>query len=309
VEVVLKILMTGATGLIGRNLSKTLTEDGHTVVSLSRSSKKPAGLAAAEHHQWDYEKGMPPDASLSEIDAVMNLAGEPIAAHRWSDDQKRLMRESRVILTKKLVDSFRTLDRRPAVFVSGSAVGYYGDRKDEVLEETSPPGRGFMSELCEEWEREAMRAVELGIRVVLVRTGVVLSAQGGALKKMLPPFKLGVGGPMGSGKQWFPWIHIDDIVGIFRHAIYTSTITGPLNGSAPQPVTNAEFTRELAGALHRPAFLPVPRIAMQVLMGEMSEVVFVSERAVPKAVLASGYKFAFSTLASALANLFEKDMD
>ncbi len=191
------------------------------------------------------------------------------------------------------------------MLVSGSAVGFYGDRGAEQLEETSPAGRGFMSEICVEWEREAARAAEAGIRVVQVRTGVVLSSRGGALQKMLAPFKLGLGGPLGSGKQWFPWIHETDIVGIFRHGLDTSGLSGPVNGVAPQPITNGEFTRELARALRRPAFLPVPEMALKVLIGEMSEVLFGSQRVLPTVALESGYVFQYSLLASALANLVD----
>jgi uncharacterized protein (TIGR01777 family) len=299
----MKILVIGATGLIGRGLCRSLTDDGHTIVALSRSPGKPAGLAVAEVHQWDSEAGGPPEAALNGVDAVANLAGEPIVARRWSDEQKKLIRDSRVVTTRKLVEGLRSLNHKPGVLVGGSAVGFYGDRGDEQLVETSSPGGGFMSEVCQEWESEAARAAALGIRVVQVRTGVVLSRKGGALQKMLPPFKLGVGGPLGSGRQWFPWIHIDDIVGIIRHAILTSSLAGPVNGAAPQAVNNAEFTRELGRVLHRPAFLPVPEVALRLLMGEMSEVLFVSQRVVPEAALASGYEFKFPLLAPALEEL------
>jgi uncharacterized protein (TIGR01777 family) len=299
----MKILVTGATGVIGRSLCRALTADGHAVAAVSRSPVKPQGLSVAEVFPWDPQSGPLPQAALDGVDAVVNLAGEPLDARRWNDQQKRLIRDSRIVTTRNLVGGLSSVDRKPAVLVSGSAVGFYGDRGDEQLEETSPAGHGFMSEVCEEWEREAGRAAELGIRVVQVRTGVVLSAQGGALQKMLAPFKLGLGGPLGSGKQWFPWIHVKDIVGIFRHAILTSTLAGPVNGVAPEPVTNREFTRELARALHRPAFLPVPEMALRVLMGEMSAVLFGSQRVVPKAALSSGYEFHYPLLASALADL------
>jgi uncharacterized protein (TIGR01777 family) len=299
----MKILVIGATGLIGRSVCRALTEEGHKVSAVSRSSAKSPGLAVAEFHQWDSQAGPLSPAAIEAVDAVVNLAGEPIDARRWSDQQKKLIRDSRVVTTRNLVEGLRSVDRPPAVFVSGSAVGFYGDRGAEQLDESSARGRGFMSEICEEWERESLRATEAGIRVVQVRTGVVLSAEGGALKKMIAPFKLGIGGPLGSGKQWFPWIHISDIVGIFRHSIYTATLAGPVNGVAPKPVTNAEFTRELARALHRPAFLPVPEMALKVLMGEMSSVLFGSLRVVPKAALASGYKFQHPSLAEALADL------
>ena len=302
----MKILITGATGLIGRALCHALNEDGHTIVGVSRSSRKPAGLEVAEMHEWDSQAGPPPEAALDQVDAVINLAGEPIAAKRWSDQQKKSIRDSRILTTRNLVEGMRRAKRQPQVFVSSSAVGYYGNRGDERLEETSRPGRGFMSEVCQEWEREATRVSELGLRVVLVRTGVVLSSNGGALEKMLPPFKLGVGGRLGSGKQWFPWIHIDDIVGIFRHSILNAKVTGPINGAAPQAATNAEFTRELGHALHRPAFLPVPEIALRVLMGEMANVLFDSQRVIPAAALASGYEFRHPQLGPALADVLSR---
>jgi hypothetical protein len=299
----MRILVTGATGLIGSSICKTLSSKGHAVVGLSRSLRKPAGLAVEEIYQWDPQTGPPPKESLSGVDAVVNLAGEPLDARRWDDRQKRLIRDSRVITTRKLVEGLRSMDRKPEVLVSGSAVGFYGDRGDEQLEETSPPGSGFISEVCQEWEAEAGRASELGVRVVQVRTGVVLSREGGALKKMLGPFKLGLGGPLGSGKQWFPWIHIADIAGIFCHAIFAATMKGPVNGVAPQAVTNGEFTRELARALNRPAFLPVPKPALRVLVGEMAEVMFDSQRVVPAAALAAGYEFRHPLLPQALEDL------
>jgi uncharacterized protein (TIGR01777 family) len=299
----MKVLVIGATGLIGRALCQSLTAGGHTAIAVSRSPRKPPGLAVAEVHQWHYQQGMLPAVALAGVEAIVNVAGESIVARRWSDEQKKLIRDSRVVTTRKIVESLGALDTRPGVFVSGSAVGFYGDRGDEHVDETSPPGRGFMSEICQEWEREAARAKEIGVRVVQVRTGVVLSTEGGALQKMLRPFKLGIGGPLGSGRQWFPWIHIDDIVGIFKHAILTASLAGPANGTAPQPVTNAEFTRELGKVLHRPAFLPVPQVGLRILMGEMSEVLFVSQRVLPKVTLASGYKFQFPSLAPALDDL------
>jgi uncharacterized protein (TIGR01777 family) len=299
----MKTLVIGATGLIGRNLCRSLAADGHAVAAVSRSFVKPKSLAVSEIHQWDTQAGPLPLAALNEIDAVVNLAGEPIDARRWTEQQKKRIRDSRVITTRNLVDGLGSAGHKPSVFVNGSAVGFYGDRGDEQLEESSAAGRGFMSELCEEWEREAGRASELGIRVVQIRTGVVLSTEGGALKKMVAPFKLGLGGALGSGKQWFPWIHIDDIVGIFRHSIVTGSLAGPVNGVAPQPVTNMEFTRELARALRRPAFLPVPEMALKVLMGEMAQVLFGSQRVLPKAALASGYEFRYPLLSKALAHL------
>jgi uncharacterized protein (TIGR01777 family) len=241
---------------------------------------------------------------LSGIDAVVHLVGEPIVDSRWTDAQKKLIRDSRVLSTRNLVAGLRSADSKPSALISGSAVGFYGNRGDEPLEENAAAGGGFLSETCRDWENEAAAASDVGIRVVQVRTGVVLSAEGGALKKMLPPFKVGVGGRLGSGRQWFPWIHIDDIVGIFRHAILTSSMKGPANGAAPEAVTNAEFTKQLGRALHRPAFLPVPELALRALMGEMADVLFDSQRVVPKAALEAGYEFQYPVLARALKDLF-----
>jgi uncharacterized protein (TIGR01777 family) len=299
----MKILVTGATGLIGRSLCRKLTDDGHNVIGVSRSSRKPPGLSVVEIQQWDPQTGPITPTAFDGVDAVVNLAGEPIDSRRWSERQKRLIRDSRIVTTRNLVDALRSIGRKPEVLVSSSAVGFYGDRGDEQLDETSTPGHGFMSEICREWEREAERATELGIRVVEVRTGVVLSKEGGALQKMLTPFKVGIGGPLGSGRQWFPWVHINDIVGIYYHAIVTSVLHGPVNGAAPEPVTNKEFTRELARTLHRPAFLPVPETAMRVLVGEMADVLFGSQRVLPKVALESGYRFQYPSLAEALSDL------
>lgn len=299
----MRILVTGATGLIGRSLCQSLSADGHSIVALSRSAEKPPGLAADEVHSWNPQEGPPPQAALKGVDAVVSLAGEPLDARRWSEEQKKLIRDSRVITTRNLVAGLSAIKPTPRVLVSGSAVGFYGDRGDQELEESAPAGRGFMSDVCREWEQEAERATEARARVVCIRTGVVLSAEGGALKKMVTPFKIGVGGRLGDGKQWFPWIHIQDIVGIFRHALLTSSLSGPVNGAAPESVTNAQFTRELARAVHRPAFLPVPEVALRILMGEMAEVLFASQRVVPKAAVASGYEFRYAQLVPALADL------
>lgn len=299
----MKVLITGATGLIGRNLCGSLSEDGHTVVALSRSPETVSGLAVAELHKWDPRSTEFPAKALVGIDAVVHLAGEPIVARRWTDEQKKRIRDSRVLTTRTLVDVLRPLDRKPGVFVCGSAVGFYGDRGDEPLVETAPVGDGFLSEVCHEWESEAARASELDIRVVQVRTGVVLSADGGALPKMLAPFKFGLGGRLGSGKQWFPWIHVDDIIGIFLHTILTSSLEGPVNGVAPEAATNAEFTRQLARVLHRPAFLPVPELALRVLMGEMAEALLGSQRVVPRVALESQYQFHYPLLRPALESL------
>ncbi len=299
----MRIGVTGATGLIGRVLCGALGDEGHEVIGFSRSPERAKGVAVAEVRGWDVLAGPPAKDLVSDLDAVVHLAGEPIAAGRWTDEQKKRIRDSRIVSTRHLVDGFRSLGERPAAFICSSAVGFYGDRGDEVLDESAAAGRGFMSEVCEQWEAEAEGAAELGIRVVQVRTGVVLSPEGGALKKMLTPFKLGVAGRLGSGRQWFPWIHIEDIVGIFREAIFSADLVGPVNGTAPNPVTNSEFTRQLAGALSRPAFFPVPAIGLKVLMGEMSEVLLGSQRVIPRVMTERGYEFRFPALGPALNDL------
>lgn len=299
----MRIGVTGATGLIGRSLCGALSDEGHEMIGFSRTPGSGRGLAVAEMRGWDVLASPPTKEALADLDAVVHLAGEPIDAGRWSDEQKKRIRDSRIVSTRHLVNGFRSLDEKPAAFISGSAVGFYGDRGDEVLEETAPPGGGFMSDVCVEWEAEAARAKEIGMRVVQVRTGVVLSREGGALKKMLTPFKMGVAGRLGSGRQWFPWIHIDDIVGIFREAILSTGLAGPVNGVAPNPVTNSEFTRQLAGALSRPAFLPVPSIGLKVLMGEMSEVLLGSQRVIPRVMIDRGFEYRFPNLGEALNDL------
>jgi uncharacterized protein (TIGR01777 family) len=253
--------------------------------------------------EWQSQAGPPPAEALEASDMVVHLAGEPIAARRWSDEQKRRIRDSRVISTRHLLNGIQAIKPRPAALISSSAVGFYGDRGDEQLDEYSQPGEGFMPDVCREWEAEALRANESDIRVVLVRTGVVLARDGGALEKMLPPFKLGVGGRIASGRQWFPWIHLDDIVEVFRHAIFSPALSGPINGVAPVIVTNKEFTEQLARALNRPALLPVPEFALRLLFGEMADVLLGSQRVAPTRLLGSGYEFRYPQLARALEDL------
>jgi hypothetical protein len=302
----MKILVTGATGLIGRSLCRSLTGENHTVVALSRKPEAASNLSSTAVYKWDPLTGPPVLEALEGVDAVVHLAGEPIAAKRWSAEQKDRIRSSRVVSTRNLVEGLRKAAAKPASLISGSAVGFYGDRGDETLDERSPAGSGFLPELCSEWESEAERAEGLNVRVVRIRTGVVLSPEGGALKKMLPAFKLGVGGPLGGGRQWFPWIHISDMVGVLRHAISTSALSGPVNAAAPEPVTNAVFSRELGRVLHRPAFLAAPKFALRLALGEMADILLASQRVIPKAIEDAGYTFQFRTLGTALEDLLGK---
>ncbi len=294
----MKALITGGTGLLGRALLANVPDS----VVLSRDPARAGGMAGVGRAVgWDPASEPAPREALQGVSAVFNLSGEPVAEGRWTVDKKRRIRDSRVIGTRNLVAGLRALDRRPDVLVSVSAVGYYGDRGDEELDETSAAGSGFLAEVCTEWEREALCAEALGVRVVCVRVGIVLAPGGGALGRMLTPFKMGVGGRLGSGAQWMPWIHIDDVVGLLMHAVRTPTALGAMNGVSPQPVTNAEFTRALGRAVHRPALLPVPRIALRVAFGEMSEVLVASQRVVPRVAERTGYRFEHAVLDGALA--------
>lgn len=295
----MKAVVTGGTGLVGRALLAKLPD----AVVLSRDPAAAAGaLGGARVQRWAPAEEPAPASALEGVDVVYNLAGEPIGEGRWTADKKRRIRESRVIGTRNLVAGIAAVERRPSVLVSGSAIGVYGDRGDEVLDEGAAPGNGFLAEVCLAWEEEARAAEALGVRVVHVRLGIVLARAGGALAKMLGPFRMGAGGRIGGGAQWMSWIHLDDVVGLLLHAGRTA-LHGPLNVVAPEPATNADFTRALGHALHRPTLLPVPRAALRIAFGEMSELLLDSQRVVPKAALASGYAFRHPALASALADL------
>lgn len=296
----MNITLTGASGFIGRRLMRALLEDRHSLHVLSRhaGTNLPPGVRIS---RWDPMAEEPPAESLERAHAVIHLAGEPVA-QRWNPEVKRRIRESRLKGTRHLVQALSIVSTRPSVLICASAVGFYGDRGDEILTEDSAPGKGFLPEVCAGWENEAGLAESLGMRVPKIRTGIVLGENGGALRKMLPPFKMFVGGTIGSGRQWMPWIHIDDLVGLIRHALQ-GEIGGPVNGTAPNPVTNAVFTQKLAAALKRPAILPAPSFAIRLALGEMSEIVLGSQRALPKAAEATGYRFQYPELSRALASL------
>ncbi len=300
----MKILMTGATGLIGRQLCAQLTGEGHAITVLTRRVESAKAVAHQAAFAWQPEAGLPPMAALENVEAVIHLAGEPVA-QRWSAEVKRRIRDSRVLATRNLVAAMRQAERAPQVLVSGSAVGLYGNRGDERLTESAKAGEGFLVDVCREWESEALKAESFGTRVALIRTGVVLDPAGGALKTMLPAFKLGIAGKLGDGRQWFPWIHRDDILGLLRWALMNDNARGAFNGAAPNPVTNEEFTKELAAALNRPAVLPVPKFALDLLFGEMASVMLASQRVEPQAALAAGFTFRFPHLREALHDLFK----
>jgi uncharacterized protein (TIGR01777 family) len=293
------IAITGATGLVGRRLVEVLLSHGHSVRLLSRKAlPERSGVRSSV---WNPEAGPPPAEALRGTDAVIHLAGESVA-QRWTGAVKRRIRDSRILGTRRLVEGLAALERRPRTLIAASAVGYYGSRGDEILEESALPGSGYLADVCAGWEREAAAAEELGIQVARIRIGMVLDAGGGALGRMLPAFRLGLGGRLGSGRQWLSWIHRADLAGLFFHLL-DNPFMGACNGVAPQPVTNAEFTRELGRVLRRPAVLPVPEAALRLLFGEMSEVLLASQRAVPAAAQAAGFRFQFPELAPALKNL------
>jgi len=293
----MRALITGATGLVGRHL---LGRIENPVVLSRNPDEARRRLGSVEAHAWNPAGGPAPAEALRGVEVVFNLAGEPVADGRWSDEKKRRIRDSRVAGTRNLVSAFATLETRPKVLVSASAVGYYGDRGDEELDERSTPGHGFLAEVCVDWEREAMAAEQLGVRVVCVRIGIVLAPGGGALASMLTPFRLGLGGRLGNGKQWMPWVHIKDVAGVMLLASRNDAIRGPMNAVAPRPVTNLDFTRALAHAVHRPALLPVPRAAIRLAFGELSDILIASLRVFPRVAEHSGYIFDHPDLAGAL---------
>ena len=295
----MRVTVTGATGRIGTRLVGALRKRGDDVTVLSRNPDKARASLQVEAHAWQPESEPAPAAALAGRDGVVHLAGEDVA-QRWSDDAKRRLRSSRELGTRNLVTGLREGDPRPGVLVSSSAVGFYGPRGDEPVTEDAAPGDDFLGQLCVTWEREASAAEELGLRVVRVRTGIVLDKDGGALAKMLPFFRLGVGGPVAGGRQYMAWIHVDDLVGIYLAALDGEHWSGAVNATAPTPATNKEFSEALGRALHRPALAPVPSFAIRALYGEMAQIVITGQRAVPQRTQALGFGFAHSELDEAL---------
>ncbi len=294
-----RVLVSGVSGPIGAALLPSLRSRGCYVVHLVR--RKAENEAEVS---WDPAQRISPDA-VSGFHAVIHLAGETIVG-RWTAGKKAKIRDSRVLGTRNLAQALAQAKLKPEVFVCSSAIGYYGDRSDEVLSEQSAPGAGFLADVCREWEAATQPTIEAGIRTVQIRTGVVLSPRGGALGKMLTPFKLGVGGRIGDGRQWMSWINVQDMVGAIHHILQTDSIHGPVNMVAPKPVTNAEFTKTLASVLSRPAIFPMPAFAVKLAFGEMGETVLLgSQRVEPAKLIASGYQFRFSDLRVSLENLLK----
>lgn len=288
-------LITGGSGFIGSALCRSLVADGHRVTVLTRDVERARGRvpeAVFLIDRLDFAEG---------VDAVVNLAGENLAGGRWTVARKHEFLGSRIGTTKRLLDWIDRQEHAPTVMVSGSAIGWYGPRGDEELDEEDDPGNDFSAHLCRDWEAEAIKAEALGVRVCRVRTGIVLGADGGALRQMLLPFRIGVGGRMGSGRQWMSWIAREDIVALIRWLIDNASARGAYNGTAPTPVTNAEFARTLGAALHRPALLPTPAFALKLLFGEMADLLLTGQRVVPTRATAQGFKFKYPDLASALS--------
>jgi uncharacterized protein len=302
----MRTLVTGATGFVGRRLLAKLQRP----IVLSRDATKAAKKLeqfGANVYAWDPQGGSPPEAAFDGVEAVIHLAGDPVAEGRWNAKKKARIRDSRVLGTRNLVAGLRKLRAKPKVLVSASAVGIYGSRGSEELTETSPPASDFLANVCTEWEREAVTAREFGIRVVPIRIGIVLGEKGGALGKMLTPFKLGLGSPLGSGQQYMPWIHIGDLVEMLLFAARESAVTTPLNGVAPHPVTNREFTKTLGRVLGRPTFFPpVPGFMLKLMLGEFADVLLGSQRVLPRAALAAGFPFQFAELEPALRNVLHR---
>lgn len=298
----MKTLVTGGTGMVGPRVLRML--DKPTVVSRNPDrARQSIGHLAGRIVGWDPLGGPPPAEAFEGVEAVFHLAGESVAEGRWTAAQKARIRDSRVIGTRNLVQGMRQAATKPAVLVSASAVGYYGDRGEEELTESASPGRDFLADVCVAWEKEAYAAEELGVRVVTERTGIVLGAGGGALAKMLTPFKLGAGGPLGNGRQWMPWVHVTDLARLYLHAAEHASIRGPLNAVAPNPVRNSEFTKALGRQLRRPAFMPAPYIGLRLLFGEFAQVLFASQRVIPKVALDTGFTFQYPDIAAALKEI------
>ena len=292
----MKVLITGASGLIGIPLQKSFADKGYEMLLASRKE-----ATDDNHIQWSIENGFSEPGKLEGIDAVVHLAGESVNGLRWTDDKKKAIRDSRVLGTRNVVDAVSKLKDKPKVFIASSATGFYGERGDEEVTESSAAGDNFLAAVCKEWEGESRRAEDAGIRTVLLRTGIVLSKDGGALGTMLLPFKLGVGGVVGSGKQWMSWISLDDHIAAINYAIENENLRGAVNAVSPNPVTNEEFTKTLGEILYRPTFLPIPEFVVSMAFGEMGDALLLaSTKVLPKRLESAGFKFTYPQLKAAI---------
>jgi len=305
----MRILVSGSTGFLGSSLIDVLEREGHTILRLMRpdTRKGDANSARAQTVRWDPVRGEFDAVAAEGADALVHLAGASIADGRWNAARKNLLRTSRIEATRHLIGALSKLQRPPRVIVASSAIGYYGNRGDETLTESSAPGGDFLSALCREWEVETARGTEFSARVVMLRFGVILAAHGGALPRMALPFKMGAGGRVGSGRQWMSWLTLPEAVGMIRFALSNSGLVGPANAVAPKPIQNADFTRILAKTLHRPALFPAPAFALRLALGEMADaLLLVSQRVKPSKLEQAGYQFAQPELAAALTAIYHK---
>jgi uncharacterized protein len=304
----MKIVIAGATGLIGKLLTKTLLNSGHSVVVLTRNPELPTTSSQPFLHfdHWNGKGAGSWHRHIDHADAVINLAGESLGAKRWTKIRKRALISSRVDPTASIVNAMKAATAKPRVFVNASAVGYYGPVEEGNVTEDDLAGNDFTSALCVEWEQAALAATALGVRVVLLRSGIVLDPRGGALQKMLLPFRLFAGGPLGSGDQWFPWIHREDEVRAICFLLQNERLSGPVNLASPESVTMRDFSSALGKAMRRPSALRVPAYILRALLGEMADIVLTGQRVVPKKLLQEGFKFRFPELKDALENLFQK---
>lgn len=296
----MKLVITGASGFIGTALCRELLQRGHTLTLLTRGAPREPNTGVKRWHHWTPGTLRDWDAELDGVDGVVNLAGEPIAEEKWSATQRRRLEKSRVDATHVLIQACAKAQHRPKFLINASAVGYYGPRGDEIITEEAAPGTDFLSQLCCNWEGEARQAEQLGMRVVLLRTGIVLGAGGGALAKMVPPFKWFTGGPLGSGKQWMSWIHLHDQVRLILYLMENPQAAGPVNATAPNPERNKDFSRALGKVLHRPSWLPVPGFLLRIGLGEMADMLLTGQRVIPAVAQKLGFEFRYPTLPEAL---------
>ena len=299
----MKIVITGATGFIGSILADRLWKQSHSLALLSRRPPAEIGVTQKEWFPWTPGASGEWEEAIDGADGVINLAGEPIAGKRWSEAQKQKMRSSRIDSTRSLVNAIAKAQNKPKFLLSASAVGYYGPHGDETIAESTPPGNDFLARLCVDWEAEAKQAEAHGVRVAIVRTGIVLDRGQGALKKMVPPFKMFLGGPLGSGNQWMPWIHIEDEIGLLSFLMENENARGAFNATSPNPVTMEAFAKALGQVLNRPSWVSVPPSALALMVGEMADMLLTGQRAIPEAALKLDYAFKYPTIGEALKSL------
>ena len=300
----MRVFITGATGFIGRELTARLRGAGHQVTLWVRDESKARRLLGPEVGLVSAPTGL--REAIAKTDAVINLAGEPVSAGRWTASRKQAIAESRVKLTSAIASAIAHSPSRPAVFISASAVGYYGDRGDDIVEDDAPPGNDFLANVCRSWEAAALEAAKSGVRVFIPRIGIVLGAEGGALASMVMPFRVGMGGPLGSGRQYVPWIHLDDQLTVMIAALEDQRMSGPMISAAPNPVTSRELAKAIGATLHRASFMPVPSIALRILLGEAAAMVLTGQRVHPRRLEQSGFTWRYPRIAVALTNLLSR---